>query len=135
MTVNNNQNSVPTLLNNRKSISVLHQAGGKEVRVSKKTESTIFKGQRFYIESTQKKEIELNDLTAKIVRNAGEVFTSRADIKFGHCFYIIKDTSESNKLIQKLKQHTRGQVQVQPVSHRWVTECLTKGQFIDILKS
>ena len=53
--------SVPTLLNNRKSISVAAQQKNnvkvhpREVKVQKKYESTVFKGYRFYVESTQKK--------------------------------------------------------------------------------
>jgi hypothetical protein len=53
--------SVPTLLNNRKSISVVSQQKNslkinpREVKVQKKYESTVFKGYRFYVESTQKK--------------------------------------------------------------------------------
>lgn len=117
--------SVPTLLNNRKSISMSVQPAqkmkhAKEVKVFKKTDSNIFKGYRFYIESTQKKEIELSDLTAKIIRNSGEVFNSRADMKQGHCFYVIKDSLDNNALIERLKSDTRMRVQLQPISYRWV---------------
>ena len=69
--------SVPTLLNNRKSISVVSQQKNhmklhpREVKVQKKYESTVFKGYRFYVESNQKKEIELHDLSNKIHKNGG----------------------------------------------------------------
>lgn len=38
-------------------------------------------------------------------------------------------------MIEQLKKDTKGRVQVQPASYRWVNECLSKGQFIDIRKT
>jgi hypothetical protein len=38
-------------------------------------------------------------------------------------------------MIDRLKIDTRGRAQVQPISYRWVNECLSKAQFIDINKS
>jgi hypothetical protein len=132
--------SVPTLLNARKSISVLaaqtrHQPKHpKELRVIKKFETTIFKNHRFYIESAQKKEIELHDLAQKISKNGGEVCVSRADIKEGHCFYILKDSSQNSKHFDDLQKCTGDKVQLQKVSHRWINECLARIQFIDLNK-
>lgn len=75
------------------------------------------------------------DITAKIRANGGTVFDSRAHIQQGHCFYILKDSSNSVNLIDQLKSDTKGKVQIQPVSHRWINECLSKGQYIDIRKA
>lgn len=38
-------------------------------------------------------------------------------------------------MIDRLKSDTRGRVKIQPVSFRWLNDCLNKGQFIDILTS
>lgn len=48
---------------------------------------------------------------------------------------MLKDTSDCNKFIERLKSDTKGRVQIQPISYRWVNECLAKGQFIDINKT
>lgn len=137
----NNQNStsfnsfagsLPTL-QLRKSISVQGVQGSvQKVKAPKKEVSSIFKGWSFYVESLQKREVELMDLPPKIRSHGGQVFDSRASIHHGHCFYVLKDGSESERLVERLKQDTKGQVQVQPVSLRWVSECIAKGQFIDI---
>ena len=44
----------------------------------------------------------------------------------------MKDGSDANKLVEKLQSDTRGKVQLQPVSYRWVNECISKCQFIDL---
>lgn len=36
-------------------------------------------------------------------------------------------------MIDRLKADTRGRSKIQPVSFRWINDCLNKGQFIDIL--
>ena len=59
---------------------------------------------------------------------------SRADIGNGHCFYILKDSSDCQKYIDKLKSDTRNRAQLQPVSYRWINECLVKSLFIDLNK-
>ena len=100
----NSTNNAPLSLNSRKSISAINSQNSqsktpKELKVLKKYESTIFKGYCFYVESTQKKEIELHDLPNKITKNGGEVYISRADIKHKYCFYVLKDSSDTQKLI------------------------------------
>lgn len=61
---------------------------------------------------------------------------SRVDIKEGHCFYVLKDSSECVKMLEQLKKDTRGRnIQLQPVSYRWINECISKGQFIDFYKT
>lgn len=102
---------------------------------AKKVVSTIFRDCKFYIESTQKKEVELSELPAKLRNNNGTVFDSRAHIQHGHCYYVLKDSSNCTEMIERLKTDTKGHVQVQPVSYRWLNECLSKGQFIDPLRT
>ena len=34
-------------------------------------------------------------------------------------------------MVEQLKKDVKGRAQIQPISHRWVTECLSKGHFID----
>lgn len=135
----NNQNStsfnsfggsLPTLIH-RKSISVTALSVQK-VKGVKKYVSTLFKDWTFYLESSQKKEVELMDLTAKIRSHGGLVYDSRANIQHGHCFYILKDSVDCGRMIDRLKSDTKGQVQIQPVSYRWINECIMKGQYIDI---
>ncbi len=38
-------------------------------------------------------------------------------------------------MIERLKSDTKGQVQIQPASYRWINDCVSKCQYIDILKS
>lgn len=72
------------------------------------------------------------DLPNKIRSHGGHVFDSRASIQHGHCYYILKDCSDCGRMIERLKLDTKGHVQVQPTSYRWINECISKGQFIDM---
>jgi hypothetical protein len=38
-------------------------------------------------------------------------------------------------MIERLKSDTKGLVQVQPVSYRWVNECVLKGQYIELQRA
>jgi hypothetical protein len=101
----------------------------------KKALSSIFKDWRFYIDSAQKKEVELIELPVRLRSHAAVVFESRAHIQQGHCFYVLKDSPDCARSIEQLKADTKGHVQLQPVSHRWVNDCLAKGQFIDPIRT
>ena len=50
-------------------------------------------------------------------------------------YYILKDSSENKVLIEQLKKDIKDRVKFQPVSYRWINDCLSKGQFFDIAKS
>ena len=126
---------------NRMSISAMHQPSKQTVAQQKATlkhnkfQNTLFKEWRFYIDSSQKKEAELSDLPSRIQRNGGIVYASRANIAQGHVLYVLKDSTDCQKLIDQLKKDVKGRAQIQPISHRWVTECLSKGHFIDFSRS
>jgi hypothetical protein len=147
-TINNNNSlslhSQPSLpaFPARKSISMTAhlQLKPKEVKVVRKYESAIFNGYSFYIESTQKKDSELSDIALKISKNGGQVYPSRIHIVDGFCFYVLKDCPERRKLVERLREDTKadpkkgGKVQIQPISHRWVSECVARTEFIDYSK-
>lgn len=66
------------------------------------------------------------------------MFPSRITIRSGFVFYIMIDHSDANKLIEKLKIDTKAEtskIQIQPISYRWVNECISKGQLIDYNKA
>lgn len=63
------------------------------------------------------------------------VFDSRAHIQHGLCYYVLKDNPECTKAIEQLKSDTKGRVQIQPVSYRWLNDCLAKGHFIDPVRA
>jgi hypothetical protein len=76
----------------------------------------------------------LKSLHADIGKNGGKCFNSRRDVEGGLCYYVLKDASACDALIQKLKSQVRKTgTQVQPVSPRWVLACISQGRFIDIL--
>ena len=46
---------------------------------------------------------------------------------------MLNDASNCASLIETLKLQTKD-TQIQPVSYRWVRECISKAEFLDILK-
>lgn len=93
----------------------------------------IFAGCQFYIEGSQRNEPELMSLHKKIVKNGGKCYNSRQNIEAGLCYYVLKDNSSCTSLINALKsQLQKIEVQIQPVSFRWVNHCVSKAIFFDI---
>ncbi len=45
---------------------------------------------------------------------------------------MLKDSSDNVRLIERLKSDTHGKVQIQPISFRWVNDCVNKGRLFDI---
>jgi hypothetical protein len=75
-------------------------------------------------------------LPSEIARNGGKNYNSRRDIEAGLCYYILKDTPECVNLIDALKQQVKKvEAHIQPVSYRWIQECITKGRFIEMINT
>lgn len=101
----------------------------------RKIDSKIFSGKYFYIEGTQRKDLELQKTFLQITKNSGKCYDSRKNIESGICYYVLKDSPECTNLVKRLKsQVQRGEALIQPVSSRWIHDCIAKGRFIDIIQ-
>lgn len=70
----------------------------------------------------------------KITKNGGKCYGSRKNIEGGLCYYILKDNPICSSLIKALKsQLQKMEVQVQPVSFRWINQCVSKATLFDIV--